>query len=209
TAYYTGGMERGIVLAGPDREVPAKARVLAMFARPMAVLGWVLLTFGSFIVRPGLEHLGPTTPLPAILTALALPTSGLLLVLWQAFLGLRAVRLLRRGIPTVGHLVGSRKLERGDEGPMELSFEFKTVDGRTARCTARTYRAGELMDDPQEELVYDPSDPSVAALLDEIPGRPRLTEAGVRLTDGSWVWPWLLLPGLFVFVHIVWTWAKR
>ena len=124
---------------------------------------------------------------------------------------LEIARRVAHGIPAMGRFVGETKtnVHINDTPVMAMTFEFKTVDGRTARCVAKTHETRELRDDAEEPLVYDPEDPAIAVLLDELPGRPRITEDSVVRSRESMTWHLLLVPVATVLMHLVWTVLSR
>ena len=142
-----------------------------------------------------------------VLPLVLLPVVGVTLVLIRAVRGLRDLRLLERGHVGAGRLVHQRETNvRVNNKPVvELSFDFEAHDGRTHRAKARVLDVGKLTDETMEPLVYDPAQPSRAAMLDALPGGPRVSPDGKLTYDDS---PWGLiaavgLPTLFVFVQIV------
>ena len=84
-----------------------------------------------------------------------------------------------------------------------MTFEFTTEDGLRARVVERTHRPQLLEDDEEEPLLYDARWPERAALLDHLPGAPRVDSRGrlhVKLGPRT-VLP-LLLP-LAVIIAVV------
>jgi hypothetical protein len=141
------------------------------------------------------------------LVIVVLPLVGLGLVLVRVVRGLRDLRLLARGHVGAGKLVHQRQtnMEVNHKPVIELSFDFEAHDGRTHRAKARVLDVGKLTDESLEPLVYDPARPSRAAMLDALPGGPRVSAEGKLTFDDS---PWGLLsavglPLLFVLVQIV------
>lgn len=204
------GETQGIRLVGPAREVPLTAKLQYLFGGFYNQFGWAWFGFSSIHVRLFLFN---TTagdgrmPWLAALVLLLFPAIGLSFIGVGLRKGLRALRLLSRGIPAEGRLAGERptSVKINDTPVMELCFEFKTVDGRTARCSAKTHLTRDLKDDVLEPLVYDPEDPSVAVLLDDLPGKPRINESSVVRSQEGLSWHLLLIPAGTALMHIVWT----
>jgi hypothetical protein len=121
--------------------------------------------------------------------------------------GRREVRLLAEGRLAHGKLV-HREVTRvrvNDRDVQKLSFDFEDERGRVHRAVVRTHYPAKLLDDALEPLVYDPLSPARVALLDALPGTPRLDASGQLVFDGS---PWTLLaavalPALAVLVNLV------
>ena len=198
----------GIRLAGPSREVPLAATLQFLFGGFYNQFGWAWTGFSSIHVRLFLfQGLGNGTFEWPMLLILLFPAIGLTMMTVGVRKGLRGLRLLTHGIPAQGRFVGqtATNVHINDTPVMAMTVEFKTVDGRTARCVAKTHDTRALRDDAEEPLVYDPEDPSVAVLLDDLPGRPRIPEDGVvRSLDGK-VWHLLFVPVATLLMHTVWT----
>ena len=204
-------MQDGIRLAGPSRELPLASKLQFIFGGFYAQFGWAWFGFSSIHLR---LFLGLGAKGLELLPSLALgcfPFIGLAFIAVGLRKGLRALRLLRNGIYTQGRLVGEQAtaVQINDTTVMAMTFEFKTVDGRSARCVANTHLVHDLKDDAEEPLVYAPEDPSVAVLLDELPGKPRINADTVVLSREGFVWHLLLLPGATVLLHLVWTLSAR
>lgn len=200
-------MDAGIRLAGPAREVPLAARLQYLFGGFYGQFGWAWFGFSSIHLRVFLFGGQDGAPLAPRLLVLLFPAIGLAIISVGLRKGLRALRLLTHGIPAQGRLVGEEatNVQINDTPVMAMTFEFKTVDGRSARCVAKTHLTHDLKDDAEEPLVYDPEDPSVAVLLDDLPGKPRISEASVVRSREGRVWHLLALPVATVLLHVVWT----
>ena len=196
-----------IRLAGPSREVPLAVKLQFLFGGFYSQFGWAWTGFSSIHVRLFLlEGRGGRFEWP-MLFVLIFPVVGLTMMAVGLKKGLRALRLLTHGIPAQGRFVGQEatSVRINDTPVMAMSFEFKTVDGRSARCVAKTHETRKLRDDAEESLVYDPEDPGVAVLLDELPGRPIITEDSVVRPREAMAWHVLLVPIGTVLMHVVWT----
>ena len=196
-----------IRLAGPAREVPLAVKLQFLFGGFYSQFGWAWSGFSSIHVRLFLvEGRGGAFEWP-MLFVLIFPLVGLTMIAVGVKKGLRAMRLLTHGIPAQGRFVGQEatSVRINDAPVMAMTFEFKTVDGRTARCVAKTHETRRLSDDAEEALVYDPEDPAVAVLLDELPGRPRITEHSVVRSREGMAWHLLLVPVGTALMHVAWT----
>lgn len=204
-------MNEGIRLAGPSREIPLAAKLQYLFGGFYNQFGWAWFGFSSIHLRVFLFGETPGVPLFARLMVLLFPAIGLGMIYVGLSKGLRALRLLTHGIPASGRLVREEatSVQINDTPVIAMTFEFKTVDGRTARCVAKTHLTRDLKDDAEEPLVYAPEDPTVAVLLDDLPGKPRINEASVVRSREGWVWHLLLLPVGTLLMHVVWTALAR
>ena len=207
-------MEQGIRLAGPAREIPLASKLQFLFGGFYSQFGWVWFGFSSIHFRMLVLQTGSLRDAagwgPALLVT-AFPVVGLGMMAVGLRKGLRGLRLLRDGIPATGRVVQKEttNVKINDIPVVAFTFEFKTVDGRTARCVAKTHLTQDLEGPEGEPLVYDPKDPSVAVLLDDLPGKPRISELGVARTREGAVWPLLLVPVGTFLMHLAWTLLAR
>jgi hypothetical protein len=108
------------------------------------------------------------------------PGITLLVVLFTIRFGLKRHALLRDGILTTAKFVEERptNMRINNRQVMELLFSFTAHDGREFTASASTHLAGQLRDDGEEPLLYDPVDPSRSILLDLVSSRPEVDESG-------------------------------
>lgn len=92
----------------------------------------------------------------------------------------KKLRLLANGRLAQGTLLATKALARARQGPAsyELTFKFLTNKGEEVTASVVTERPATLRDDALEPLLYDPEDPSRFALLDALPGTPRIGADG-------------------------------
>ncbi|MCA8912131.1 MAG: DUF3592 domain-containing protein [Planctomycetes bacterium] len=108
------------------------------------------------------------------------PLVGLVLMMRGLLSNARAARVLSVGKLTRGVLVDKQATTtRINNQPVyELTFEFEDEHGRTYRISTKTHKTAALEDEPTERLLYDPDNPEQGALVDNLPGRPEVTEGG-------------------------------
>lgn len=152
------------------------------------------------------------------LLVLLFPVIGLMGILWQVRQGTKAIRLLRNGELALGRLKSKQKTETrvNDEPLYKLVFEFKAADGRTFELITRTCDVKKLEDQRQERLLYDPRNPSYAAMFDSLPGETKIDELGhIQVPQGAWLGLAFLLVvpvlsiighGLYVYHRFLSTW---
>jgi len=114
------------------------------------------------------------------------PLIGLCFIIKGLKKGARSNRLLQNGLQTTGKLiskvytgvdVGSRR--DGTAEPIyKLTFEFTAEDGKTYKTRVKTEKPQELENEAAEPLLYEPTNPSYAVMLDDLPGGPRVDEHG-------------------------------
>jgi hypothetical protein len=105
---------------------------------------------------------------------------GLILLLLGLKKGLKTARLLQDGVLAKAKLVGQRAtgVMINNSPVIEYTFEFTARDGRKYNVSEKTHQGGSLMDDKEEDLLYDPENPALATLTDNLPGKPKVDQAG-------------------------------
>ena len=147
---------------------------------------------------------------PAVALVNIFPMIGLLLLIPATRSGLKRNRLLREGMLAQGKLVGKRptNMTINDRTVMELTFEFTARDGRPYTAKARTTDTARLEDEATEPLLYDPTDPKRAYVLDEAPARPEFEPNGeLRGRPVSAVFA-LIIPVFVVAIHALVLYIK-
>jgi hypothetical protein len=108
------------------------------------------------------------------------PLIGLVFIILGIRKGIKGNRLLAYGRLGTGRLkskVGTSAKVNG-QPVYKLTFEFVTPEGATYEAVAKTHQPEKLEDEATEPLLYDPVLPSYAAMLDDLPGSPRIDETG-------------------------------
>jgi len=142
---------------------------------------------------------------PWILLVALFPAGCLIFVIISVRTGLRRCQLLGLGMVTTGKLIDKRRTSAtiNKQRVYELIFEFHSYDGRQFTTSARSHRTERLEDEHEEPLLYDPLDPSKAVLVDSLPSRPELDEAGnLRGAPAPFVLFALSLPALVVGINL-------
>lgn len=115
------------------------------------------------------------------------PAVGLLMVGLSLPHGLRAAKLLEKGMVAYGTLTDKEATNTriNDQTVYELTFKFTAEStGREHLAKARTHQPEVLEDEEQEPLLYMPSFPDYAVLFDDLPGAPTVDPRG-RFQGGS------------------------
>ena len=130
------------------------------------------------------------------------PFVGAVLASFGLLRGLKARRLMMTGEVTRGVLKATEATSTriNNQPVLKLTFEFDVPEGGTFQALAKTHQPSRLQDDARELIVYDPRSPGSAALLDELPCQPRVTEGGEfeASRPGLPTALYLLLPGVSV-----------
>lgn len=120
--------------------------------------------------------------------------------------GLKANQLLSRGQPALGRLVAKTPTGTriNKQTVYKLTFEFTAADGQRYRAEACSHQPYDLEDEAQEELLYDPGQPSRAVLLDNLPGAPEIDQSGqVHLTRYQRPHLVFILPALVLMANAI------
>jgi hypothetical protein len=142
---------------------------------------------------------------------LIFPLVGFVLAVVGMQKGLKARRLMSTGRLALGTLKSKEPTNTrvNEQTVYRLTFDFPADGGGTYEVIGKTHRPYELEDEPQERLVYDPRNPSDAALLDELPCRPSIDRRGDFAAEGGRERMLaalnLLAPGLSVLVLVAYV----
>jgi len=117
---------------------------------------------------------------PGVSIVSLFPFIGLVVLVPTTLLGIKRNRLLREGMLAMGTLTNKEPTNMTvNKRPVyKLTFDFAARDGRRYEAIARTSLTERLEDEAQEPLLYDPSNPAKAYLLDEAPARPQFEMNG-------------------------------
>ena len=132
------------------------------------------------------------------------PLVGLGMIVPGMYLGFKGNRLLKQGKVGLGRLVAKEPTNTrfNDQTVYKLTFEFIADDGQTYQATARSHTPYNLEDEAEEQLVYDPHNPTNAVLLDNLPGEPDIDEFGnIQVADYGRSIRSLILPTLVIMIH--------
>lgn len=147
---------------------------------------------------------------PLVFLVLIFPAFGAAMAGFSIPYGRRRNFLLQEGVLAYGTLKSKTPTNTRVNNRMvwELTFEFTARDGRVAEAKARTSMTDKLEDEPQEPLLYDPNDPSYAAMLDELPSRPQIDESGELTGRPVAALLVLILPLLVIAGNALAAWIK-
>jgi len=142
---------------------------------------------------------------PLVMLVLIFPFIGALFVVFATLSGFRRNHLLRNGLLSTGKLLGRERtnVTVNDRPVWKLTFEYVGRDGQRHEATASTTDTARLEDEAQEPLLYDPTNPSVAYVLDEAPARPQFEPNGElrgRLLPGLLS---AIIPGLVIASNLL------
>lgn len=108
------------------------------------------------------------------------------------------LRVLRRGIPVEGKLVGKREVEGSESSVWYYTFRY-TIGGRTYTAEHKMQTPEPLLeDDPLEQLVYLPDKPERAYPVDHLPGYPTIDAKGELVARDRHVWLAFVMPAFAV-----------
>ena len=140
---------------------------------------------------------------PAVAFVNIFPFVGLVLLIPATITGMKRNRLLREGLVANGKLISKSptNMTVNRRPVMELRFEFTARDGRRYEAKARTTDTDRLEDEATEPLLYDPSDPERAYLMDEAPARPEIEPNGDLRGNAAAAIRKLILPAIVIAAH--------
>lgn len=115
-----------------------------------------------------------------VLFVLIFPLIGLIIVFFAFRSGVRIYRVLRNGIVTRGKLIDKQRTNAtiNDEIVYKFTFSFTDENGNKHSISNKTHRTDLLEDDREEQLIYNPDNPSQAYMIDIISGKLKINEAG-------------------------------
>jgi hypothetical protein len=135
------------------------------------------------------------------------PLAGLGIVLSGLRRGFKACAFLANGVLTSGKLtLKSATNVRVNNRPVyKFAFVFTTQRGEV--CTAETKTAAARFEnDSPEPVLYDPTEPQQAVLLNDLPGAPQIDETGrVFNRKPAAVVTSCLIPTITVLGHSYWA----
>jgi hypothetical protein len=138
------------------------------------------------------------------LVILAPMAAGAVLIVVGLGRGMKANRLLAVGHGAMARIKSQEPTNtRINNRPViKFVFEFVAGDGKTYETTLRTHRTEDVTDGEGELLVYDPQQPAVAALLDNMPGGVAIDDRGkVGVRDIRRTLVSLIVPAVVILVH--------
>lgn len=178
TSYATGSPDvGGRVSVEYVTSIPSISRVSGMRRKP----------FGGWAVFP-----------------VIFPLIGLAFMVSGIRAGLKANRLLKMGRIAFGKLTSTEYTSTSinDRPVLKLTFAFTDNAGAEWEAIAKTHEPEDLRDEEKEPLLYDPGDPEVAVLLDDLPGKTEFDEHGHLVPAGAIeTGKLLLIPGLSIVGH--------
>jgi len=141
---------------------------------------------------------------PWVLFVTIFPLIGLMFIVFGFKLGLKANRLLKKGIITQGKLVKKERTqtEINEQPVYKLTFIFKDRLGYEQEAIVKTYRTHELEDDKYETLLFMENNPEKVILADALPGKVKIDESGIIAgTSGSKALAVSILPLVSIIGH--------
>lgn len=131
--------------------------------------------------RSRIEGMRTTPAGLAVVIVFLFPFIGLVFAAIGFRRGLRAYRLMAIGSLAHGKLAAREAtMTRVNNRPvMKLTFSFEAEGGGRFKATGKSRVTDRMEDEPTELIIYDPSEPSRAMVLDEFGCQPRVDGRGV------------------------------
>ena len=99
------------------------------------------------------------------------PGVGFLFLFFAFKKGLSKIGTIRYGIITRGKFINKESTGGSINGQTiyDLFFTFTDMSGNVHTATGSTHKIEAVMDEPEERIIYDPSNPSGAVVVDAMP----------------------------------------
>ncbi len=138
------------------------------------------------------------------------PAIGLIFLIPGMRTGIKRNRVLRDGILTTGTPIDRRptNITINNRPLWEVVYEFHDRNGQRRECCARAVDTTRLTDEPSEALLYDPTDPTKAYVIDEAPARPTFDANGDMEGRPMAALFASILPGIVIGAHLLMVYAK-
>ncbi len=139
------------------------------------------------------------------LFVLIFPMIGLILVGVGLKRKLRLMRLLQVGEFATGRLSGQEatNVTVNDNTVYKLTFTFRDDRGMERHTTIKAHELDRFTDDEEEPLLFDPGQPNVASLLDEISPRPVFDASGTLEPHSAFGAALSLVPAALVLTVVL------
>ncbi len=166
------------------RPVPFTARISVFLGGTLSQLGWGFTLFGIIIVILTMDII--LTPEKSsnylwvtILIFWFFPVMGFILVANALRRGRANYQLLKEGELSQGELIEKEATNTSinDQTVYRLRFRFY-VDSRQYHVDTKTHLPDTLENQAAERLLYLPSNPHVATMIDNLPGKVRVNSDG-------------------------------
>jgi hypothetical protein len=178
--------EPPVLLCEAPRRVPWTIAVRLTLGAGLTQAGWLAIGIALGTLPICLGSNGNFPVAPAFFPALFL-VFGMGLAAPGFWRGIGIVRLLKSGRPSVATVTQVAKafvdIRFGTPTVWRVDFQYE-VDGAIYRGSVNTRNAASLMDDAQEQVVYDSRTPQRSTLIDHLPGPPHIDSHG-RILGGS------------------------
>jgi hypothetical protein len=117
---------------------------------------------------------------PVVLFVVIFPVIGLAFLFAGLKKSLRVIRLLQNGALATGKLISKVPTQTriNNQQVYKVTFRFKDHSGHEWDVTEKTHLPHLLEDEAEESLLYLPSDPRFATMLDALPRTPSINERG-------------------------------
>lgn len=135
-----------------------------------------------------------------------LPLSGVGFLFFGIKKGLQDRKLLKNGILTKGTLVAKDPTgsEINGEAVYKLVFEYQAENGKSYKAIAKTHETDKLEDEEHERLFYLSANPTVATMVDDLPGAIEVDHDGQVISYSKMVAVRsLIIPIICVVPHVI------
>ena len=110
------------------------------------------------------------------------PLIGLIFLFYAFKKGMPKIRTIRYGVMTRGRFL--KMVNTGgsinEQAIYDLHFTFKDMSGLEHTAIGTTHKTGQVQDESEERILYDPVNPSDAVVVDAMPASVRKFLSSVR-----------------------------
>ncbi len=139
-----------------------------------------------------------------MLLAFALPFIGVSLVALGLRRGIQDYQILKVGEMVKAKLIDKARTgsEINDQPVYKLTFEFSTKRSKKYTKVLKTHLTEKFEDEPFERIFYNPENPDMAVLVDDLAGSPTVGDDGELLGSGGLPLKPILWPIICTAPHI-------
>lgn len=196
----------------PPRPLLLHHRLILMVSGTVNQMGWIFIAMGSmvgsvfFLVATTQAETAVDMIWPALL-CLIFPLIGGILVGITLKQNFKAIDLITNGKFARGKVVSKTptNVKINEQTVYAYSVEFTADNGRSYTVTGKTHHTHLVEDEPEERVLYLPSDPAWGMVFDTIPNAPTF-DANGNLLPPNWLrLSLLVLPvlGLFTLLGLL------
>ncbi len=141
-----------------------------------------------------------------LLISYIFPFIGLAMVYFGIKRGLTDYKLLKIGQLAQAKLIQKKATNTSinEQKVYELTFQFQASDNKKYQKIIKSHQTEHLEDDDFERIFYNPNNPAISSLVDDLPGTPDVTDDGsLRNLNDKFPLKPVLWPIISITPHIL------